>query len=393
MQRNAQSGANTATLLAIIAALILLYILFLPQADREKLLGDGTQTPAPGARAAPQTHILLLEKPGTLFKAEQKDIEHRIDSFNIFTRTEDKVIKSIDSISITSSKSGSSSRKFFFNIEDPENTKNAILSFDAAERSGRLTIILNKETLLNEEVKGQRILTLENLEATNEIEFATQEVPSWQFWVKNFYDIKNVKILATITDVANRDATKIFFVSDKEAGNIESASLTYFIDCATTDIGKLSVYLNGFKLSSGIPDCGTLSKHTINPANIEAGNNEVKLITEKGTYLIDRVFVKTKLKEAIKPIYYFEINQTTKREIANKTKEAVLKIKFVDDKEEKLGIVNVNGHRISFDTRTRPEYTKDISSNIEEGNNYIQIEPQVTLNIVEIRVELRQKIA
>ncbi len=391
MQGKAQSGASAATLIAIIAGLILLYILLIPQAEREKILGNETGSAATGTKAAPKETALLLERPGTLTKLEQKEIEHRIDSFNIFTREEDKVIKGLDSLSFESSRGQTGSKKFFFNIDDPENTKNAILSLNVIDRSGRLIVKLNGEEILNEEVKGQRVMAVENLKSTNEMEFTAKEVPAWQFWARNFYEIKDVKIVATVIDIQNKDATQTFFVPENEASNIETASLTYFVDCSTSNVGKMSVYLNGFKVSSGIPDCGSLSKHSLDPKNIEAGNNELRFSTEEGTYLIDRVFVKTKLKQAIKPIYYFEVSQGLKREISNGTKQMMLRIKFVDDQEEKLGIINVNGHKTSFDTRLRPEYNKDITSSTEEGNNYIQIEPQVTLNIVEIRVEAIKK--
>lgn len=391
MQRKAQSGANAATLIAIIMGLIILYILFLPPAERDKLLNPDSGTKTGTATGNKTVAALLLEHPGTLFKTEQKDIEHRVDSFSIFTRTEDKLLKSFDTINIESTRSGTNSRKFVFNVDDPENTKNALMTFEAVDRSGRLNIKLNGDVVLNEEVKGQRILNLEDLKSTNEMEFSVSEVPFWQFWSKNFYDIHSVKIIATISDITNKDATKTFFVTNNEAPNIESATLTYFVDCATSDNGKLNVYINGIRLSSGIPDCNSIAKNSINPNNIAAGNNDLRFSTEKGTFLLDRVVVKTHLREAIRPIYYFEVNKTTKQDITAGVKAAVLRLKFVDDKEEKLGIINVNGHRISFDTKLRPEYEKDISLNIEEGNNYIQLEPEVTLNVVDLKVELVKK--
>ncbi len=389
MLRKGQA-ASAATLIAIIAGLILLYILFIPQSERDKILGE--EGPArPGAGSAAPTTILLREKPGTIFISGQREVEHDLPSFNLFTRKEDIVIKSLESLKIESSKGTASSRKLLFALDDPENTENGLLSFDVVERSGRLIIRLNGQEILNEEVKGSRVLNLDKalFKESNEIEFATLEVPFWQFWAKNAYDMRNIKIIATILDVSNREATQTFFLTENEAGNIERASLVFSVECSPQDAGKLTSFINGAKVASAIPDCGQLARYTLNPEDLQSGTNELRFSTEKGTFLIDRVIVRTHLKEAVKPIFFFEVSPQNMKKIRNDT-QAILTLSFVDDGEEKMGVINVNGHKTSFDTR-KPVFTKDISSMLQEGNNYVQIEPKVTLNVVELRVELKKK--
>ncbi len=392
MLRKGQA-TSAATLIAIITGLILLYILLIPPGERDKLLGDGTTSGTPGGNAPAPVTVLLREKPGTILTSGQKEVEHTLPSFNLFTKTEDLVIKNVDSLKVESARGTTNSRKFLFNLESPENTDNAILSFDVTDRHGRLVIRINGEEILNEELKGSRVLNLNKavLKESNEIEFATYEVPFWQFWSKNYYDMKNIKIIASISDVSNRDATESLFLTQNEAGNIERASIVYFVECSPKDAGKLSVYVNGARISSTIPDCGQIARYTVNPEELKQGTNEIRFSAEKGTYLIDKLMIRTQLKEALKPLYYFEVSPQITRQIVNNTMQAVLVIQFVDDNEEKIGVANVNSHRISFDTRQKAVYTKDISANIREGNNYVQIEPKVTLNIAELRVELRKK--
>lgn len=392
MLRKGQA-TSAATLIAIITGLILLYILLIPPGERDKLLGDGTTSGTLGGNAPAPVTVLLREKPGTILTSGQKEVEHTLPSFNLFTKTEDLVIKNVDSLKVESARGTTNSRKFLFNLESPENTDNAILSFDVTDRHGRLIIRINGEEILNEELKGSRVLNLNKaaLKESNEIEFATYEVPFWQFWSKNYYDMKNIKIIASVSDISNRDATESLFLTQTEAGNIERASIVYFVECSPKDVGKLSIYVNGARISSTIPDCGQIARYTVNPEELKQGTNEIRFSAEKGTYLIDRLMIRTQLKEALKPLYYFEVSPQINRQIVNNTMQAVLVIQFVDDNEEKIGVANVNGHRISFDTRQKATYTKDISANIREGNNYVQIEPKVTLNIAELRVELRKK--
>jgi hypothetical protein len=64
-------------------------------------------------------------------------------------------------------------------------------------------------------------------------------------------------------------------------------------------------------------------------------------------------------------------------------------MKFIDDKEVKRAELNINGHKTMLDT-TEDEYTKNIDAWLEKGNNYLRIKPKRTLQIVEVRIELKE---
>src|SRR3989338_1984156 len=97
--RKGQAG-GAAVLVAAIVGLMLLYILFLPPDERAALLGENTTGPNVSKGIGDDARTLLLEKPGTLFKSNQEEFEHRINSFNLFAKSEDGIIKSVESIYI-----------------------------------------------------------------------------------------------------------------------------------------------------------------------------------------------------------------------------------------------------------------------------------------------------
>lgn len=61
-------------------------------------------------------------------------------------------------------------------------------------------------------------------------------------------------------------------------------------------------------------------------------------------------------------------------------------MEFVDDGEKKQAQLNVNG---KFDAINQidPEYEKDITTLVREGNNYVEIKPFTELNIVKLTIK------
>ena len=114
MQKRGQSAGSAAILVAAIAGFILLYILSIPPEDRDGLLGQNNGS-AVISGIGENSRILLLEHPGTLSVNKQDSFEHNINSFNLFSRSNDQIIKSFDNIYVES-KSGNKNTKKTFEI-------------------------------------------------------------------------------------------------------------------------------------------------------------------------------------------------------------------------------------------------------------------------------------
>ncbi|MAG15742.1 hypothetical protein CMO88_01645 [Candidatus Woesearchaeota archaeon] len=378
------SGAGAASLIIVIALFILVYILFLPSEDRKELIeGDDSEVSASEREAI--ASVLLEESPGTITKIKEREFEHNIPSFNLFTEKEDAILKKVDSVFIESS--GISSKAIPIFIKDK--TENSKLSFSVNEHGGRLTIVFNDEEVFKGEI-GETLEPLSiDLKEENLIEFSVDSPPKWQFWRNNFYDLRNVQISSTVEKLANKEALHTFFVSKEEADkeNIEDAFIRYFVDCNVNEVDKLSVFLNGNLLSAKVPDCESFEKTFIDPDDFIEGKNELLFSSEQGRYLIDRTAVKTTLRKAISPVYFFDINQSQFDLIDNNTINTSLSLKFIDDDEKKNAIIEVNQHRISLDTR-QDAFSKNIDLFVNEGSNSIRITPERTLHVLELKVDL-----
>ncbi len=384
--KKGQSAGGAAALIAAMVGLILLYILFLPPDDRAELLGENITSASAVRGIGEDSRTLLKESPGTLVKAKQDEFEHRINSFNLFEKSEDKVLKSFDSIYVES-KSGSIKKRTFAMSMDASKTSDAQISFFVSNHNGRLILKVNDAEIYNSEASGQVVIRLDKLQEDNVFEFSTDEV-GFQFWRTNFYDLKDIKITGTVKVLENLEAKQVFVVGDDEANNIDKASMIYLVDCRASNVGILRVYVNGVIVASGVPDCGSIARVDIDPSIIIRGSNNIRFVSERGNFLVDQILVRTKLKEPVDAVYFFEVNSTKYSWIANNTFRAVLKMAFVDDGEEKFGQLNINNRLTSFDSSRSANLTKDITPFIVEGNNFIKIIPQRTLHIIGLQVRL-----
>ncbi len=382
-----QSAGGAAALVAAIAGLILLYILFLPPEDRNDLLGQNTTSPGTINGVAENSRLLLKESPGTLVMAEQNEFEHRINSFNLYEKDEDRILKAFQSIYVESSRGNIKKKSFAFSV-DPEKTSNLQLSFSVNDHNGRLIIKINDEEVFHGEASGQVIVRLDKLQNENVVEFSTEEI-GFQFWRTNYYEMSDIKITGTVKNIENLDSKQTFVVGSDEAGNIEKAQIYYSVECKVGEVGSLRIHLNDALIASGVPDCGRPVKFDIEPSVIVKGTNTIQFASDKGTYLIDQIRITTDLKQAIQPIYYFEVNSTKYSWVVNNTFDAILRMSFVDDGKEKRAELNINNRKSFMDARSKEtNFSKDISPFIIEGNNFIRITPTDTLNIVQMTISL-----
>lgn len=379
------SGANAASLILVIAGFIVLYLLFLPKGERDKILEKDTVkgriiTPEaiPGA-------VLLKENPGVMTKLKEKEFEHRIASFNLFTKKEDAVLKNIDSIYAESSRGGQKKRSVILAVRD--NVENAKLSFNVEDHSGMLIITQNEQEIFRGEVDSfTDPITLE-LNEENLFEFSTEPVPWYKPFSKNFYNIRDAKVTGTIEKVDNKEARQTIILGEDEAELLSEASLSFFVECSLKDVGRLSAFINDKLLAAKVPDCGNPERLQIDPEDLLGGKNEFRFVAEKGTYLLDQLVLRTKLKEPIFPIYFFSINSSTFRRIENNTVNSTLSLAFVDDKERKTATLEINNQKTRLDTRSA-NFTKNIDSFLIAGTNFLRLVPETTLSIIELKLSL-----
>ncbi|MBN1385973.1 hypothetical protein JW968_03270 [Candidatus Woesearchaeota archaeon] len=394
MKKGQGTGASAATFVALLAALILLYVLFLPPSEREALLGEnytGYGGDDGGNDTAERT--ILLENPGKIEGSGEEEIIHNIASLSLLAVTETNLIKKVNNIYVKNGWFDKQDARVSFTFEDLPNTDNTMMGFTIGEKAiGRLSVYLNGEKVYDDETTSPApvLLDKKNLAETNELVLSVSTV-GWKFWKTNEYIIKDLSITADVQDISRQTSRNTFIVTSTEKDNLEKATLKFIPECEAGDVGKLNIYINNHNLYSSVPDCGLLIPLEFSPGFLSTGENELVFRTTRGNYVIDRIQVKTELKDISFPVYYFSLTSDEYNDVANNEFDINLSMDFVDDIEYKQATIVVNGYETHVDQRDR-KYWKLIDEFIKKDNNAIEIIPKKNskLEIIELRVRLQE---
>ena len=388
--KKAINAGGAANLLIIIALVLVLYILFLPPESREELLGENISG-SEGGGVAGLENVLLLENVGTVDYVPSEYEDHDISNFYLSAQTNAEVLDQFNAFIIKRGWFVKKDKIFNFKIDDVDNTNNVILSLSASKIEGVLHIYVNGEEIYegNLESLTPSPITIKTslLQENNILEFKLDGV-GVAFWKINRYDFTNVEIIGDVTDISGQEGEESFILTEEEYENLQEAKLNFIPYCSNVqDVGKLTVKLNYNTIFSAIPLCEDYYEQAISKEILTQGENKISFMTSKGSYTIEQIEITTKAEEDTSVIYYFEINESQYQEIEDGETDCMLFLEFVDNEEDKKATLNVNGHLREID-QTEPDYEKNLNDWVGEGNNYIEIIPKRTLNIVELKVSL-----
>lgn len=397
--RRAQGGLNAAVLVAVIAGLIILYILFLPEAEREALLENkSVERVSKGVDDGDKEGILLREFPGRIDIVEGV-IDKQLPNIFLFERTDAKELESVNPIIVRNGWFDKKDRTVSFSIDDLENTDNVILSFKAKEHEGTLTIRLNNEIVYESDIETETVapirLKRNLLYDDNAFHFSVSSV-GFRFWKTNEYSLEDIKVVGDITDKSKQESRNIFTLTSRELFNTERADLRFIPYCRSqADVGILDIEINSRNIFSAVPVCEDPYRQPIPLGILDDGQNKVIFKTNKGSYSVEQIKIELIEKEATTTVYFFEVNESVIKDIKDGKVDVVLTIEFIEGKKNKRANLDINGRRVRID-QERKIFTKTLNDDndpeyVEEGNNFIEIEPIRLLNIVEIKIEVQDR--
>jgi hypothetical protein len=387
-------AAGAAVLITVIAGLLIMFIILIPPQDRADLLGEDT----PGSHSSTDEiedalieENLLIENPGRIDYLAQKELEHPLPVVNIYTKTESKVLAEKNVANTKEAVFTNEVANFNFNVPSLENSESFLLSFNINAAKGNLIISLNGEDIFNSPILEGNVqpikLPKNLLKDVNELIFSSSS-PGLAFWATNEANLDQIKIVADVTSVEAQSSKNIFLVSETEKKNIEKVILKFQPNCNQEDVGKLIISINGNEIYNALPECDLKMVPIEFSADlVYQGENEVIFSTNKGTYLLSHILIKSDLKELDFPTYYFELSQEQYESVKDNNLRVRLEMNFVDLIVNKEGEVIFNGHSDHFDTK-EISYVADLSDDIVKGNNAIKIQPKKTLDVREIKVDL-----
>jgi hypothetical protein len=321
--KRSQARTSAASLIATIAGLIVLYILFLPAEERAKLLDDnpspstwsgGSYHPSTTLGKVSTNETIFRTSPGKIYYQKLDEYEYDLSAFTLFKTTNAVVIENINNFRVRNGWFDKIPKNVTFSVDNLANTDNVMISFNTPRHSGTLTIKLNGIEIYQFDIDTQspNPIALKKSylkQGDNVLEFSVSGVGA-RFWSTNEYSFSDAKILGDVVDISRQESSNTFYISPEEGENLEKATLKFNPDCSTSQVGVLEVEINGRNVFSGIPDCGILNTYSISPSLINLGKNSINFKTDEGSYLIDQIQVKTMLKEPVQPTFYFELKDS-----------------------------------------------------------------------------------
>lgn len=389
-EKGQAAGTDAWILVGLIGLMMIFYIMFLPPAERERLLSDSSSTI--GSSAPIVTGTILKINPGRIEAMAAAGFEHVIPTFKVVELKNAQVLASFNPFTVKNNWLSNDVFKTSFHLDNPDLIDAPILVFEAPTRAGVLTIRLNSQIIYNFEPSGADVPPImvrkQDLKEDNTLEVEAQGV-GWRFWRTNRYDLVNTRLIGDVSDISKQKAQNIFTIAPSEKEGLQTSMLSFVPECDQQKVGTMDIVLNGNSIYSAIPTCNSPFQTEIGIASLHEGINELVFKTSKGTILVNRAKVQTKLKQTGSFIQYFELNQSVFNEIIAGRRQVELQIDFVDDGQPKRSTLNVNGHMAFIDQR-QPFYARPLNQWVLPGpRNYLELRPETALNVPELRIAVR----
>src|SRR3989344_1282806 len=370
------SAGNVATLISLIALFLLVYILLLPEADRDKLLG--TDQGKDGKDVSGVGDVLLSEFVGKVEPADKaKRILHEISNVNLFTKEESGLITLSENIKISKGFFSNKDQSVFFRIDNPDDVLKAELYLVVDSGDGDLVVDVNgNEFYRNEINQGQvRIeIPLGYLASANNLRFSVSGFGS------NGFSLREVK-LSKQEEVKNRVARRTFSVDAKEKAEMKSAIMRYSVFCDRDEKDALKISLNDNLVYSDVPFCNLKEDSVeLGSGSFKASVNNLDFETE-GDYLIEGINIKTFSGDEDLPEYFFSLNDDEFRRVRRGLNEIVASFEFSLKDDRKNFILEINGEEVNVDT-TDDTFLVVLSDFVEQ-ENLIRIDAKNGFEILE----------
>jgi len=392
-KKGQKEGGTVAVILVIIAFFMVLYILFIPPSDRDKLLNNPVQGSSQNNAGTFPVIELLTESPGLVSPNSQFGTRHSMQDINLFVKTEPKIDVLSPNLAVKNGLFSKSFPKLKFSSQESSDTVRVSLNFFVSKASGELRIKLNGQIVYSEELdsSGTKIIDIPpgRLQDENELEFSVSS-PGIAFWSSNVYNIKDIVIKQEFSKVNSKES-RIFSLSDSEAANIQVVTLEYTQVCnerLSFGTTNFLIRINDKRFSDSILNCAnTDQKIDLDRSLIVSGKNSLSFELEDGDFSFRQLSVFIKSSDSSFPAYQFSIPTSEFVNVKNNDKIVNINMFFAGT-DRKSARLEVNNNEVTIDT-SETSFSRDISSLIVEGTNFVRIIPSNTFTLTGLKVELK----
>ena len=408
-----EPAGDIAALILLILLSTVIYIVLIPPAEREALLGTDNETAGKTPTGISAEQTLLSASPGQVHPFKKGTIRKEITPVSLFTKVEDKIVNLATSLTVSKSPFSEQVRQLSFRVDDINNLDSAKLFLFIKDASGEIFIELNGNIIYEGKLASENVpilLPTSSLKANNIIRFGTKNL----FWSK--YILSDIYVKTSYL-YENTQVKRTFEISTREKSNIEKAKFEYYINCLGKEQGILSVILNSKLLTDDYIVCG-IGKRTleISSRDLVFGTNVIEFRVDKGNYDIEALELVMDVGEKVFPAYNFEITNEIYKKVFNSCYvdcesdcnddcgsdtscfstcisdctdtcdrvNVILEMTFSGD-ERKKAAITINEFEISMNTQSS-EYVRVISDYIRRGDNVIKIVPKSDFDIGSLQI-------
>ena len=387
------SGAQVAGFVALIALFIILYIILLPDSEKEKLIGvdfedeDGVSSSDGGEGKV--FRILLSETPGSLSPLEEEEVEQNLAAINLFSGTEKGVQSLANLLTISRSVFQNKQQVLSFKLENLNNVEKVSLLFFISESKGEIILKLNGNEFYRGKLSSGDLpieLPKALLTIDNKVELIASN-PGIFFLSVNKYLLRDVKLI-TEYNIQNKKEQRSFVLSSSEMEGLEKIELNYFVNCIeVSERGTLRINVNGHSVDTYLVGCDAGEVNLeISKKYLVEGRNAIEFEIDKGNYVLEQVVLAKKLEKKGFPKYFFEIKKEEFEDVEDNNLNVELEFSFRDEGRKRATIL-VNGERFYLDSYGE-RYSKDISELAVRGENYIKIIPKNEFEVENLEIWL-----
>jgi hypothetical protein len=387
MRGQATAGPAAATVI-LTGLFIILYILFLPPAEREALIGSATGDTEDPTIVDPLDR-LLDESPGLVSTRSETSETRNLNAFTLLARGEYTPVFSSGETDVFTSRYDRKRFERTFIVDAVP--LDARMSISFAEVTGPIRVYMNNQEVYSGKPvsrSNKQILDLPLIQGANTVRIESAE--HWWFWGNNAAWIDSVQVIANVYSPQTARSEQTFSLPAENRQHLERASLRFLLSCDSTS-QQLMIRLNDEMIGSLVYDCSSPQEVEL-PKNLLSDTNALTFEASRGVVSVQAPTLRLFYERSVDPLYYFHLDKDQWDAIRTNEKEAWIYISFVRDDTEKDILADLNGNYVSVRLdRSEREFRQDISRFIEEGENYLRLEPRRSAQIVKLQIFLVSK--
>ncbi len=392
-KRGAESlpeSMNAFYLILFIGLFFLVYIILLPEGEKERLIGQ----PGPiygngnsgGSYGPIERQILFSQSIGSLQPFGQKIYAKPLASINLYADTdkdEEALSKSLD---VSGGFFSGSEKDLIFKISQDAPVDSVKLLFFLEQAEGSITILLNGQEIFSGPLTISQLplnLPVSALRAVNHLTFSTDS----GFFSKNRYVLRDVTLFRTYR-VEHTSEQRTFVLNQEDLQRFGHLSLFYMVNCFTAnEKGTLWITLNGKLLSQQqiVCDAGEVS-HDLARNDLREGRNTLTFSIDKGKYTLERALLEGDIDAGKAPGYYFSVPVATYDTLGN-AGTVVMDLQLATNNKRKVATIFVNGFPLVLDTYG-DGFSFDITPYVVPGQNTLRIVAETAFDVASLDISL-----